>query len=139
MYSKINLSDIKGYEAASKAKVASRIACLELKKAKKINLLNEFSNQLRVQVATGEQALWTDALQAHLGRLVTTDDFKDCQMKFTADHPDQYTLAHNGIDLGIVKRELKMDQDYLSMVENNYRISYEISFLPVRWVMQKPN
>jgi hypothetical protein len=91
------------------------------------------THQLAMAGAKGEDQLLAEVLQAHLGRLVTTDDFKDCQLKFRQGYPDEYVFAYKGVDLGLVRRELKMEPlSNDDFVRNEFTISYTISFRPVK-------
>lgn len=79
-------------------------------------------------IASKEEQMLVEVLQEHLGRLVVTDDFKDCAMKFLQSRPDEYIFAYKGTDLGIVKKEMKLDFDDADFTKNMYRVQEEIIF-----------
>lgn len=88
----------------------------------------QLSRQMAVTASTKEEQLLVEVLQEHLGRLVTTADFKDCQMKFRCGNMDEYLFAHKGVDLGVVRREIKMDYDPRDFTKNVYSIQHIITF-----------
>lgn len=97
------------------------------------NLQDEIMRPLLVAAVGNEDRLLMEVLQKHLGRLICTDDFKDCQMKFREGQPDEYTFAHKGVDLGIVRRKVELNSmcpPHFSA--DHFQVQYVISFTPVK-------
>lgn len=91
----------------------------------------EVTRALAVSAAKEEQLL-VEVLQEHLGRLIVTDDFKDCEMKYYEVLPDEYVFAYKGIDLGVVKKEMKMDYDLGDFTKNLCSIQQIITFRKIK-------
>lgn len=93
----------------------------------------EITKGLSVQVANQEEHVLIEVLGKHLGRLITTADFKDCQMKYMVGRSNEYLFAYKGVDLGWVKKELKMGAlDVADFRHNQYNMQYVIYFTPVK-------
>jgi hypothetical protein len=87
---------------------------------------------LFIAAANKEEQLLVEVLQEYLGRLVIADDFKDCQLKHYEVLPDEYIFAHKGIELGVVKKEIKFDYDPGDLQSNVYSIKQVITFRKIK-------
>lgn len=98
-----------------------------------LNIQADYSRKLAVASANKEDQMLAEILQQHLGRIVITDDFKDCQVKFYEGRPNEYTFVYKGEELGVVKRKLEMcplsNEDFIN---NKFTISYTITFHPLK-------
>lgn len=94
------------------------------------SLLSETMKTFSVYVRQGEELIWLETLQKHLNRLVVSADFEDCQMKFEAGKLNSYVLAYKGEDLGIVRKELKMNDPDPQRAEYGHKMEYVITFQP---------
>jgi len=96
------------------------------------NIQEIYSRQFAVEAANKEDQLLVEVLQEHLGRLVCVEDFKDCQMKFPVGRPNEYTFAYRCEDLGVVRRETKLEFKIDDPSRNTYSIQHVIEFYPVK-------
>lgn len=86
-----------------------------------------------VACRTKEEQLLVEVLSNHLGRLIVADDFKDCEMIYRQGESDLYIFKYNGVELGIVQRETKLDnfsEPYFSA--GHYKVQYLITFTPAK-------
>lgn len=96
------------------------------------DLAEMHSQQFAVKAARAEEELLVEVLQEHLGRVIVADDFKDCQLKFRDGLPNGYIFAHKGVDLGVVKKEMKMDYDPGDFTKNLVSMQHTITFRKIK-------
>jgi hypothetical protein len=113
-------------------KASHKFAEIEEGFREELSFMNDLVGHMVIEARGKEEELLVEVLQDHLGRLVTTDDFKDCEMKHYEARPNEYIFAHKGVDLGVVTKETRFAYDPGDFQRNMYKIEQLISFRKIK-------